>query len=158
MTHGSRSITMHHPTATRRRVLNLPESREPSHSRAAPVTGAQEQATEAETTPQEPAMNAAQQTDVDRIAADPTAIPDPIDRSEPKTVSVEMTAKEQVAEIEPGVTYTFRTFGDQNPGPKRRVRRGDTVELTSRTRRGTRCRTTSTSTPSAAPVAVRRRR
>src|SRR6056297_3085571 len=75
-------------------------------------------------------MNAAQQTDVDRIAADPTAIPDPIDRSQPTTVSVEMTTKEQVAEIEPGVTYTYMTFDGQIPGPMIRVRRGDTVELT----------------------------
>jgi len=118
------------PTATRRRVLEALGVGTAALAGCAGAPGAREQSTEAKTTPQEPAMNAAQQTDVDRIAADPTAIPDPIDRSEPKTVSVEMTTKEQVAEIEPGVTYTYMTFGDQIPGPMIRVRRGDTVELT----------------------------
>ncbi|MDQ2073972.1 copper-containing nitrite reductase [Haloarcula sp. NS06] len=118
------------PTTTRRRVLEALGVGTAALAGCASAPGAKEQATEAETTPQEPAMNAAQQTDVDRIAADPTAIPDPIDRSEPKTVSVEMTTKEQVAEVEPGVTYTYMTFGDQIPGPMIRVRRGDTVELT----------------------------
>ncbi|MHC3379504.1 copper-containing nitrite reductase [Haloarcula sp. H-GB5] len=118
------------PTATRRRVLEALGVGTAALAGCASAPGAKEQATEAETTPQEPAMNGAQQTDVDRIAADPTAIPDPIDRSEPKTVSVEMTTKEQVAEVEPGVTYTYMTFGGQIPGPMIRVRRGDTVELT----------------------------
>jgi len=52
-------------------------------------------------------MNPAKETDVDRIAADPTDIPDPIDRDESKTVEVELTTREQVAEVEPGVTYTY---------------------------------------------------
>jgi nitrite reductase (NO-forming) len=75
-------------------------------------------------------MNQTQQTDTDRIAADPTDIPDPIDRSTEQTVAVEMTTREQVVEVEPGVTYTAMSFDGQIPGPMVRVRRGDTVELT----------------------------
>jgi len=75
-------------------------------------------------------MNAAKPTDVDRIAADPTDIPDPIERDTPTTVTKELTTKEQVAEVEPGVTYTYMSFDGRIPGPMLRVRRGDTVELT----------------------------
>jgi nitrite reductase (NO-forming) len=46
------------------------------------------------------------------------------------TVSdVEMTTQEVVAEIEPGVTYTYMTFDGQIPGPMVRVRQGDTVRV-----------------------------
>jgi len=75
-------------------------------------------------------MNPAQEPDTDRIAADPTDIPDPIDRSTAKTVSAELTTREQVVEVEPGVTYTAMSFDGQIPGPMIRVRRGDTVEMT----------------------------
>jgi len=68
--------------------------------------------------------------DVDCIAADPTDVPEPIDRSEPTTVEVELEATEVVAELEPGVTYTYMTFDDQVPGPMIRVRQGETVEVT----------------------------
>jgi nitrite reductase (NO-forming) len=84
----------------------------------------------ANTTPSEPAMNDTQSTDVDRIAADPTAIPDPIDRSSSRTLEFELETRELVAEVEPGVTYTYMTFDEQVPGPLLRVRQGDTVSLT----------------------------
>jgi len=67
---------------------------------------------------------------VDRIAADPTDIPAPITRSESKTVEVEMTTREEVAEIEDGVTFDYMTFDGQVPGPMVRARVGDTVDLT----------------------------
>jgi nitrite reductase (NO-forming) len=127
------------PTTTRRRVLQAlgVGAAGLAGCAAAPDPGTTDQATDQpadqatdRATPTEPAMNPAKSTDVDRIAADPTEIPDPIDRSTSKTVSVEMTTKEQVAEVEPGVTYTYMTFGDQVPGPMIRVRRGDTVEMT----------------------------
>ncbi|QIO21223.1 copper-containing nitrite reductase [Haloarcula sp. JP-L23] len=118
------------PTATRRRVLQALGVGTAAIAGCAGAPGAETEQPTERTTPQEPSMNPAKQTDVDRIAADPTDIPDPIDRSEPKTVSVEMTTKEQVAEVEPGVTYTYMTFDGQVPGPMIRVRRGDTVELT----------------------------
>jgi nitrite reductase (NO-forming) len=69
-------------------------------------------------------------TDVQSVAADPTDIPDPIDRDEPKTHQVTLEVKELTAQVEPDVTYKFLTFGGQVPGPMIRVRQGDTVELT----------------------------
>jgi nitrite reductase (NO-forming) len=121
------------PRSTRRRVLKALGA-----GGAAALAGctapSAEEATEAATTeratPQEPSMNPAKETDVDRIAADPTDIPDPIDRDSPKTVEVELTTQELVAEVEPGVTYTYMAFEEQIPGPMIRVRKGDTVEMT----------------------------
>ncbi|MFB6188201.1 MAG: nitrite reductase, copper-containing, partial [Halobacteriaceae archaeon] len=60
--------------------------------------------------------NAAKQVDVDRVAADPTDIPDPIDRNEPKHHDITLTVKEHVAEIEDGITFSFMTFNGQIPG------------------------------------------
>jgi nitrite reductase (NO-forming) len=76
------------------------------------------------------ALEEARATDVDRVAADPTDVPDPIDRDEPATVEVNLTATEVTAEVEPGVTYNYMTFDGQVPGPLIRVRRGDTVRVT----------------------------
>ena len=75
-------------------------------------------------------LSEAKTTDVNRVAADPTDVPAPIDRDEPATVEVNLTTTEVTAEIEPGVTYTYMTFDDQVPGPMIRVRRGDTVRVT----------------------------
>ena len=68
--------------------------------------------------------------DVDRVAADPRDVPDPIDRSSPTTHELTLRSEEVVAEIEPGVTFTYLTFGGQVPGPMLRVRQGDTIHLT----------------------------
>jgi nitrite reductase (NO-forming) len=67
---------------------------------------------------------------VEDIAADPTDIPPPIDRTATTTVHIDLTTKEVIAEIAPGVTMNFWTFNGQIPGPFLRVREGDTVELT----------------------------
>jgi nitrite reductase (NO-forming) len=67
---------------------------------------------------------------VDRVAADPTDIPGPIQRSEPTTVDVTLRPEEVTAEIEPGVTFDYMTYNGQVPGPFIRVREGDTVDLT----------------------------
>jgi nitrite reductase (NO-forming) len=75
-------------------------------------------------------MNAQQSLDTQRVAANPTAIPEPIDRDSPKTVSAEFTTLEQVAEVEPGVTYTYMTFDGRIPGPMIRACVGDQVEMT----------------------------
>ncbi len=115
------------PTTTRRRVLQLLGAGSAVMAGCSAPGNTQESTP---TTPQEPAMNQTQKPDLDRIAADPTDIPAPIDRSSPKTVSVELTTREQVAEVEPGVTYTYMSFDEQIPGPMIRVRRGDTVEMT----------------------------
>ncbi|WP_435118124.1 copper-containing nitrite reductase [Halolamina sp. C58] len=87
--------------------------------------------TDTETTRETTSQTAAQQSiDVDRIAADPTTLPDPISRSEPKRHEVLLTAQEHVAEIEDGVTFNFMTFDGRVPGPMIRVRQGDTVSFT----------------------------
>ncbi|RDZ63932.1 nitrite reductase, copper-containing [Haloferax sp. Atlit-12N] len=67
---------------------------------------------------------------VDRVAADPTDIPGPIDRSEPAEVDVTLRPEEVTAEVEDGVTFTYMTYNGQVPGPFIRVRQGDTVNLT----------------------------
>jgi nitrite reductase (NO-forming) len=118
------------PEPTRRRVLQALGAGSvvlAGCSSANPLNQTEQQTT---STAQAPRKNATQSTDVDRVAADPTDIPDPIDRSTSETVEVEMTTHEQVAEIEPGVTYEYMTFDGQIPGPMIRVRRGDTVALT----------------------------
>ncbi|WP_211194935.1 copper-containing nitrite reductase [Halorhabdus amylolytica] len=90
---------------------------------AAPDAG--EVAEETTTTPRP-----ARETDAESVAADPTDVPDPIDRDEPTTHEITLEVEEVTAEIEPGVTFDYMTFGGQVPGPMYRVRRGDTVEFT----------------------------
>lgn len=75
-------------------------------------------------------MNQQGKPTVDRIAADPTDIPDPISRNHSETVEVELVAEEVTAEIEDGVTFNYLTFNGQVPGPMVRVRQGDTINLT----------------------------
>lgn len=64
------------------------------------------------------------------IARDPNDVPPPTGRSAPATVRIEITAKEVVAEMAPGVLINYWTFDGTVPGPMLRVREGDTVELT----------------------------
>jgi len=78
----------------------------------------------------EQAMNQSKETTADRVAADPTDVPDPIDRDESREVDVTLRAEEVTAEIEDGVTFNYMTFDGRVPGPMVRVRRGDTVNLT----------------------------
>ncbi|MFB6156484.1 MAG: copper-containing nitrite reductase [Haloferacaceae archaeon] len=67
---------------------------------------------------------------VDRVAADPTDVPDPIARDEPATVEVTLRPEEVTAEIEDGVEFDYMTYNGQVPGPFLRVRQGDTIDLT----------------------------
>lgn len=67
---------------------------------------------------------------VDDIARDPNDVPPPITRTEPELVKVELTAKEVIAEMAPGVFVNYWTFDGKIPGPMLRVREGDTVQLT----------------------------
>ncbi|WP_135829797.1 copper-containing nitrite reductase [Halorussus halobius] len=78
----------------------------------------------------EQAMNQSKEITADRVAADPTDVPDPIDRDEPREVDVTLRAEEVTAEVEDGVTFNYMTFNGRVPGPMVRVRRGDTVNLT----------------------------
>lgn len=64
------------------------------------------------------------------IARDPNDIPAPLNRTEPAHVYLELTAKEVIAEIAPGVYQNYWTFDGRIPGPFFRVREGDTVTLT----------------------------
>lgn len=45
--------------------------------------------------------------DVDRIAADPTDVPDPVDRDEPRELEIAMETTELTAEIEDGTTFEY---------------------------------------------------
>ncbi|MFB6233875.1 MAG: copper-containing nitrite reductase [Halopenitus sp.] len=74
-------------------------------------------------------LDAAKSVDVDRVAADPTNIPDPIDRDEPRTLEFTLRAEEVTAEIEPGVTFNYMTFNGRVPGPMLRARVGDRIRL-----------------------------
>jgi len=85
---------------------------------------------ERETTAKQQTAAATKSPEVDRVAADPTDLPDPIDRDEPKRHEITLEVEEVRAEIEPGVTFDYMTFGGQVPGPMIRVRQGDTVSLT----------------------------
>jgi nitrite reductase (NO-forming) len=84
----------------------------------------------AQTAAQRKQMEAQSKPTVDRVAADPTDIPGPIDRDEPAEVQVTLRPEEVTAEIEDGVTFDFMTYNGQVPGPFVRVREGDTVDLT----------------------------
>jgi nitrite reductase (NO-forming) len=64
------------------------------------------------------------------VAADPTAVPPPIfPRTTPRTVTVDLVAKEVVADLGPGKPFFFWTFNGTVPGPMIRVMEGDTVTL-----------------------------
>lgn len=64
------------------------------------------------------------------IARDPNDIPPPITRTSAAIVPVDITAKEVIAELAPGVYQNYWTFGGKVPGPFVRAREGDTVVVT----------------------------
>lgn len=64
------------------------------------------------------------------IAQDPNAVPAPVNRTQPAKVKIDITAKEVISEMSPGVIMPYWTFDGKVPGPFLRVREGDTVELT----------------------------
>lgn len=64
------------------------------------------------------------------IARDPLDVPMPTGRTESARVRIELTAKEVLSEIAPGVVLNYWTFDGTVPGPFLRVREGDTIELT----------------------------
>lgn len=63
------------------------------------------------------------------IAHDPTDIPQPLARSAPQTVRVDLETVELEARLDERTTYPFWTFNGRVPGPFVRVRVGDTVEV-----------------------------
>ncbi|MEK7201694.1 MAG: copper-containing nitrite reductase [Patescibacteria group bacterium] len=64
------------------------------------------------------------------IARNPNDLPPPLNRTESAHVYLELTAKEVIAEMAPGVYENYWTFDSRIPGPFFRVREGDTVTLT----------------------------
>lgn len=67
---------------------------------------------------------------VQDIARDPNEVPPPLARTSSETVTINITAKEVLAEMAPGVFINYWTFDGKVPGPFLRVREGDTVVLT----------------------------
>jgi nitrite reductase (NO-forming) len=67
---------------------------------------------------------------VSDIARDPRLVPPAITRTSPSEVAINITSKEVLAEMAPGVTINYWTFDGTVPGPFLRVREGDTVKLT----------------------------
>lgn len=67
---------------------------------------------------------------VQSIAYDPSNVSPPIERKEPAIVEINMTTKEVIAEMAPGIKFNYWTFDGTVPGPFLRVRKGDTVKLT----------------------------
>lgn len=67
---------------------------------------------------------------VQDIARDPLDVPLPLERKNEAEVSIELTAKEVLSEVAPGVIVNYWTFDGTVPGPMLRVREGDTVSLT----------------------------
>lgn len=63
------------------------------------------------------------------IGAKAGELPSPINRKENSRVVVELQAKEETAELAPGVTYEYWTYNGTVPGPFIRVKEGDTVEI-----------------------------
>ena len=59
----------------------------------------------------------------------PPTVPQPISRSTPANVIVNLEAHESIGTLADGVQYKFWSFNNTVPGPMIRVRVGDTVEL-----------------------------
>jgi len=84
---------------------------------AATVAGCSTKAPKAaETEAQRQQVEQTSTPSVDQVAADPTDVPDPIDRSRSTTHEVTLSVEDVTAEIEPGVTFDYMTFGGQMPG------------------------------------------
>lgn len=64
------------------------------------------------------------------VVRSPSNLPPPIDARAPELVKVHLTAREVLAPLVHGVTYSYWTFNGKVPGPMIRTRVGDTVQLT----------------------------
>lgn len=64
------------------------------------------------------------------IARNPNDLPPPLTRTATTTVHMDITAKEVISQIAPGVYQNYWTFDGQVPGPFERVMEGDTVVVT----------------------------
>ena len=81
----------------------------------------------------QPAVNApavaVKPVTVSEISRPAAAVPPPLTRTVPTTVSITLETKEVVAKLDDGQTYSYWTFDGTVPGPMLRVLVGDTVEL-----------------------------
>lgn len=65
------------------------------------------------------------------IGADPNAVPVASQKPDGDgVVRVQLTTREVISEIAPGIYFNYWTYNNQVPGPMLRVREGDTVEVT----------------------------
>lgn len=64
------------------------------------------------------------------IARDPNYVPMRPQPNEEGIIEIELVSKEVIAEIAPGVTVNYWTYGGTVPGPMFRVREGDRVRVT----------------------------
>jgi len=63
------------------------------------------------------------------ISREPTDLPPPIGKRDPKTVRLDLYTVEQEGRLAEATTFQFWTFNGKVPGPFVRVRVGDTVEV-----------------------------
>lgn len=61
------------------------------------------------------------------IARDPSDVPAPISRKTSETVTFNLTTKEVISEVAPGIYNNYWTYNGTVPGPMLRVREGDQV-------------------------------
>lgn len=66
---------------------------------------------------------------VKSIGADPTAVPAPISRKQNEAVTFNLTTKEVISEVAPGIYNNYWTYNGTVPGPMMRVKEGDRVEI-----------------------------
>src|SRR5689334_4299915 len=78
--------------------------------------------------PSEPMSGSPASPGVD-IVRDPSDLPAPVGKRDPKTVTFDLTAQEVVGQLTDGTTFTYMTFGGKVPGPFLRARVGDTIEI-----------------------------
>src|SRR3990170_1974440 len=74
-----------------------------------------------------PGPDPAKTPDVANIAKNATAVAPPLGRTTPTTVHLYMEAREAIAEVEAGTTFTYWTFNATVPGPFFRILLNDTV-------------------------------
>ena len=63
------------------------------------------------------------------VSREPTDLPPPIEKREPKTVRVDLLSAEVEGRLAEGTTFGYWTFNGKVPGPFIRVRVGDTIDI-----------------------------
>jgi len=76
-----------------------------------------------------PAVDAAR-PDAVSVAMNPNAVPAPLAKRPPQTVTYRIETVEVDGKLDDGTTFTYWTFDKKVPGPMLRVRKGDRIQLT----------------------------